>query len=46
MARIQKMIQIVGPIFAAQRKPIKEGLTPEEVATNEFINTSIGVNPN
>jgi hypothetical protein len=46
MARIQKMIQIVGPIFAAQRKPIKEGLKPEEVATNEFINTSIGVNPN
>jgi hypothetical protein len=45
MARIQKMIQIVGPIFAAQRKPIKEGLKPEEVATNEFINTSIGVNP-
>jgi hypothetical protein len=44
-ARIQKMIQIAGPIFAAQRKPIKEGLTPEEVATNEFINTSIGVNP-
>jgi hypothetical protein len=46
MARVQKMIQIVGPIFAAQRKPIKEGLKPEEVATNEFIDTSIGVNPN
>jgi hypothetical protein len=44
--RIQKMIQIVGPIFAAQRKPIKDGLTPEEVATNAFINTSIGINPN
>jgi hypothetical protein len=46
VARVQKMIQIVGPIFAAQRKPIKEGLKPEEVATNEFIDTSIGVNPN
>jgi hypothetical protein len=46
MARVQKLIQIVGPIFAAQRKPIKDGLTPQEVATNEFINTSIGVNPN
>jgi hypothetical protein len=45
MARVQKMIGIVGPIFAAQRKPIKEGLKPEEVATNEFIDTSIGVNP-
>ena len=41
--RLQRMIAIVGPIFAAQRKPIKEGLKPEEVATNEFINTNIGV---
>ena len=46
MARVQKMIQLLQPIFAAQRKPIKEGLKPEEVATNEFIDTSIGVNPN
>jgi hypothetical protein len=46
MARIQRLIQIVGPIFAGQKKPIKEGLTPEEVATNEFLNTTIAVNPN
>jgi hypothetical protein len=45
MARIQRMIQIVGPIFAGQKKPIKEGLKPEEVATNEFINTKIAVDP-
>jgi hypothetical protein len=44
-ARIQKMIEIVGPIFAAQKKPIKEGLTPEQVATNEFINTTIAIDP-
>ena len=43
MARVQKMIAITGPIFAAQRKPIKEGLTPSEVVTNEFINTAIGL---
>ena len=31
------------PIFTAQRQPPKEGLTPEDIATNEFIDTSIGV---
>jgi hypothetical protein len=45
MARIQRMIEIVGPIFAVQKKPIKEGLKPEEVATNEFINIKIAVDP-
>jgi hypothetical protein len=45
MARIQKLIQIVGPIFAGQKKPIKEGLKPEEVATNEFLSTTIAVDP-
>jgi hypothetical protein len=43
MARVQKMIDITGPIFAAQRKPIKDGLAPSDVATNEFINTTIGI---
>jgi hypothetical protein len=43
MGRIERMIKITGPIFAAQRKPIKDGLTPEDVVTNEFISTAIGV---
>ena len=42
-ARVQRMIEIVTPIFTAQRQPPKEGLTPEDVATNEFVDTSIGV---
>src|SRR5215211_3740155 len=42
-ARVQRMIEIVTPIFTAQRQPPKEGLTPEDVATNEFIDTSIGI---
>jgi hypothetical protein len=42
-ARVQRMIDIVTPIFTAQRQPPKEGLTPEDIATNEFIDTSIGV---
>jgi hypothetical protein len=43
MARVQKMISIVGPIFAAQRKPIKDGLQPSDVVTNEFLDLNIGV---
>jgi hypothetical protein len=42
-ARVQRMIEIVTPIFTAQRQPPKEGLTPEDIATNEFVDTSIGV---
>jgi hypothetical protein len=42
-ARVQRMIEIVTPIFTAQRQPPKEGLTPEDIATNEFIDTSIGI---
>ena len=42
MARIQRMIDIVEPIFAAQHKPIRPGLTPQDIATNEFIDPNIG----
>jgi hypothetical protein len=42
-ARVQRMIDIVTPIFTAQRQPPKEGLTTEDIATNEFVDTNIGV---
>jgi hypothetical protein len=42
-ARVQKMIDIVSPIFTAQRQPPKEGLKPEDIATNEFVDMSIGI---
>ena len=42
-ARVQRMIEIVTPIFTAQNQPPKSGLKPEDIATNEFIDTSIGV---
>jgi hypothetical protein len=42
-ARVQRMIDIVTPIFTAQNQPPKAGLKPEDIATNEFIDTSIGV---
>ena len=33
--------QIVTPIFTAQKKPVKQGLKPEDIATNEFIDPEI-----
>jgi hypothetical protein len=42
-ARVQRIIDIVTPILVAQRAAPKQGLTPEDIATNEFIDTSIGV---
>jgi hypothetical protein len=42
-ARLQRLIDIVGPISATQRKPIKAGLAPEQVGTNQFIDPTIGL---
>jgi hypothetical protein len=42
-ARVQRMIEIVTPIFTAQNQPPKSGLKPEDIATNEFIDTRIGI---
>jgi hypothetical protein len=44
-ARVQRMIGITGPIFAAQKKPVKSGLKPSDVVTNEFIDPTIGLQP-
>ena len=41
--RIQRMIDIVTPILAGQRQPLKQGLKPSDLYTNEFIDSSIGV---
>jgi hypothetical protein len=42
-ARVQRIIDIVTPILVAQRQAPKEGLKPEDIFTNEFIDTGIGV---
>jgi hypothetical protein len=44
-ARVQRMIVILGPIFAARGEPIKDELMPSHVATNEFIDPAIGLDP-
>jgi hypothetical protein len=42
LRRVQRLIDITGPIFAIQKKPIRDGLRPQDVATNEFIDDTIG----
>ncbi|PPF84511.1 nitrate ABC transporter substrate-binding protein [Subtercola sp. Z020] len=42
-ANIQKVIDIDTPIYAAGGKAVKTGLTAVDIATNEFIDTSIGM---
>lgn len=41
MERVRRVIEIVTPIFTGQRKPVKQGLKPEDIATNEFIDPNI-----
>ena len=45
MARVGRMLEIVTPIFTAQRKPPRKGLKADDIATNEFVDTSTGVAP-
>lgn len=42
-ARVQRMIDVTTPIFAKQKKPVKDGLTVSQIATNEFTNPKIGL---
>jgi hypothetical protein len=42
-ARVAHMIEILGPVFAGQNKPIKAGLAPDQLVTNEFVDPSIGL---
>jgi len=42
-ARLDKLINILTPIFAGQRKPIRDGLTHADLATNDYIDPSVGL---
>ena len=42
-ARVQKMIDIVSPIYKKNNIKIADGLTPAELFTNEFVKTGIGL---
>lgn len=41
--RVTEVIDIIEPIYAAQRRNIKEGLTADDIVTNEFIDPGIGL---
>jgi hypothetical protein len=43
LGRVQRIIDVDVPIFAAQKKPAKAGLKPEDLVTNEFIDPKIGL---
>jgi hypothetical protein len=40
-SRIQKFIGLVTPIYKADGKTVKAGLTPQDIATNQFLDPSI-----
>jgi hypothetical protein len=42
-SRIQKMIDLVGPIYAKQNIDVPSGLKAADLFTNEFIDTKIGL---
>jgi hypothetical protein len=43
LARVAGVLEIVRTIFAGRRTPLKEGLRGQDLATNEFIDPSIGL---
>ena len=43
LGRVRRVLDIVRPIFAGQGKPLRADLRPEDIATNEFIDPSIGL---
>ena len=42
-ARVAELFDIVTPIFASQDITVADGLTPEALYTNEFVDMSLGL---
>jgi hypothetical protein len=42
-ARLQRMLDILVPIYVGQKRPVRQPFTPAELATNEFLDPSIGL---
>ena len=43
LARVTSLIEVATPIYVAQGSPPKEGVTAEDIVTNQFIDDSIGL---
>ena len=41
--RVERLIRIDVPIFTGQRKALRPGLVPTDIATNEFLDPSVGL---
>jgi hypothetical protein len=41
--RISRLIDILRPIMAGQRKPLPAGLTPDQLVTNDYVDPSIAM---
>ncbi|RDI56007.1 nitrate ABC transporter substrate-binding protein [Nocardia mexicana] len=41
-ARVQRIIDLTRPIYSAQKVTVPQGLTPEQIATNRFVDPTIG----
>ncbi|MEV6636408.1 hypothetical protein AB0M54_37245 [Actinoplanes sp. NPDC051470] len=41
--RVQRIVDVVTPIFAGQRQPVKDGLSADDLFTNEFIDTTVSL---
>ena len=41
--RLDKLVDILSPIFAKQNTPVKDGIAMDEIATNEFLDPSISL---
>lgn len=41
--RVQEVIDIVAPIYTGQRRDINPDLAPEDLATNQFIDETVGL---
>ncbi|WP_238418772.1 ABC transporter substrate-binding protein [Gordonia sp. 'Campus'] len=41
--RVARVLEVTGPIFTEQGTPAAAGLTPDAIATNRFIDTSVGL---
>ena len=41
-ARVQHIIDITRPVYAAEKVSVPANLTPDQIATNRFIDPKIG----
>lgn len=41
--KVDRMLDVVRPLLAAQRRPARSGLTAADVATNDFVDPRIGL---